>query len=91
MLRFVIIALVTLNVVLLTALALSPANAASRDYEQYMWSFAGVGSNQLVCKQVAIHPDKELQSRDSSRKVIQMYSNAQIVSDRHCANLAKPF
>lgn len=90
MLRFVIIALVTCELVLLSAFALSPASAASNELAKYSWGFTSVGSSQVVCKQIVFHPEKELKSKNSDRKVIQMFSSSNVVSDHFCANLAKP-
>jgi hypothetical protein len=89
MLRIVIVALVTLELVLLTALALPPAQATNSDFESYIWSFADVGSNQVVCKRVAMHPQEQLQSQN--RRVVKMVSRSTVVGDSYCANSAKPY
>jgi hypothetical protein len=52
MLKSVVVALVSLGLVILTTLALAPADAATSNSETYIWSFASLDSNQLVCKQV---------------------------------------
>lgn len=92
MLRIVIVVLVTLEIVLLTALTLSPAEATTTsDYVNYMWSFADVGSNQVVCKKVVLHPEKQLKSDESDRQVVKMSSKSSVVSDSFCANTAKPY
>lgn len=93
MLRFAIVALVTLEIVLLSALALPPARAtqaASSNVEQYIWSFAAVGSDRVVCKKVVMHPGKQLQDRSSHRELVRMSSKSKVVSDSYCANSAKP-
>jgi len=92
MLRLVIVALVTLEIVLLSALTLSPANATSSSGElgNYIWGFADIGSTEIVCKQITIHPEKQVRSRSSDREVIQMDSSSIVVSDRFCAGLTKP-
>jgi hypothetical protein len=91
MLRNVFLALVTLGLVLLASFALAPANAATSDFESYTWSYASLGSNQVVCKKVVMHPGKQLQRSSSKEQVVQMSSTSTIVSDRYCANSAKPF
>ena len=90
MLRFIVVALVTLELVLLTAFALAPANATSSDFETYIWSFADLGSNQVVCKKVVMHPGELVQSKSSDRQVVRMNSASAIVSDSYCAYSAKP-
>lgn len=91
MLRIVIVALVTLEIVLLSALTLSPANATTSDLETYVWSYAGVGNHEVVCKQLVIHPQKQLKDRSSKRQVMKMSSGSKIVNDSYCANSAKPY
>jgi hypothetical protein len=92
MLRILIVVLVTLELVLLTALALPPAKATtSTDFENYLWSFADVGTNQLVCKKVVMHPEEQFKDRSSHRQVVKMYSKSTVVSDSYCANSAKPY
>lgn len=90
MLRNVVLALVSLGLVLLTTFALAPADAATRDVESYIWSFSPFDGNQLVCKQVVMHPERQLQRRSSQEQVVQMKSISNIVDDRYCANSAKP-
>lgn len=91
MLKFLIMALVTLELVLLSALVLPPADAASSDFENYIWGFASAGSNQLVCKKVAMQPDQWWQPGSSKNQAVKMYSTSTVVSDRYCANSAKPY
>jgi hypothetical protein len=91
MLRFVVVALVTLELVLLSAFALAPAHATSSDFENYMWGFAEIGSSQVVCKKVVMHPEAQLNDRSSNRKMVRMDSTSTVVDDSYCANLAKPY
>lgn len=90
MIKSVVVALVSLGLVILTTLALAPADAATSNSETYIWSFASLDNNQLVCKQVVMHPERSLQRRSSQEQVVQMSSISRIVSDRSCANSAKP-
>ena len=99
MLRIVFVALVIVELVLLTTLAIAPvnaaisnpANAASGNLENYTWAFADLGSNQVVCKKVVMHPEKQLQRSSSKEQVLKMRSKSTVVSDSYCANLAKPY
>jgi hypothetical protein len=91
MLRIVVVALVTLGLVLVTTLTLAPAQATSSDFENYIWSFAEVGSDRVVCKKVMMHPQQQIQDRLSNRKLVQMSSTSTVVSDSYCANSAKPY
>ena len=90
MVRLVVVFLVTLELVLLTAFALAPAHATSTDVENYTWGFAYVGSNQVVCKKLAMHPQQQIQSQFDRRKVVKVSYDSTVVSDSYCANLAKP-
>jgi hypothetical protein len=98
MLRIVIIGLVIVELVLLTTFALAPADAAISnaeaaisDVENYIWAFASLDSNQVVCKKVVMHPEKRLQRSSSKEQVLKMRSTSTVVSDSYCANLAKPY
>jgi hypothetical protein len=87
MFKFIIILLVTLELVLLSAF-FQPANATVKDAEFYTWDYAGVGREELVCKQVIIHPKKSLIPESSEMEPVAIRS--QVVSDRYCASSAKP-
>ena len=97
MLRIVFLGLVVLELVLLTTLALSPVNAAISNPEQvasdklesYIWSFADLGSNQVVCKKIVMHPESQLRRSSSNNPVIKMDSTSTIVNDSYCANSPK--
>ncbi|HBB31231.1 MAG TPA: hypothetical protein DDZ80_28275 [Cyanobacteria bacterium UBA8803] len=91
MLKIVTVALVIAELVLLTTLTIAPAQATLSDSEFYTWSFAYPGSNQVVCKQIVMHPEKQIQSPSSERKVTKISSNSIVVSDSYCANLTKPY
>lgn len=88
MLRVVLVALVIAEIVLLTVLMQAPTNAASSNYENYMWSFATVGSNQVVCKKMVIHPKQQKLSHPSKSVPVDIASG--IVDDSYCSPLAKP-
>lgn len=83
--KFATIALSTLLLVLLTSLP--PATAQVKGTETYAWSFARLGSNQVVCKKIDTVLDKE-QPRTQDKQAVHISST--IVSDRYCAKLVKP-
>jgi len=82
MFKFLIMVLVTVELVLLTTF-FQPANATVKEPEFYTWDYASVGSEKLVCKQVIIHPKKSLIPESSEMQPVAIRS--QIVSDRYCA------
>ena len=99
MLRIVFVGLVILELVLLTTLALSPVNAATSNpdsaasdkLESYIWTFADLGSNQIVCKKIIMYPEEQLLRTSSNERAVKMNSTSSIVSDSYCANSAKPY
>ncbi len=88
MLKFVIVALVTLEILLLGALALAPANATIGESAVYIWDFASVGSNQLVCKKISMLPEDRPGLKSSEVQPVKI--NSTVAEDRFCANSAKP-
>ena len=88
MLKLVIVALVTLEIILLGALALSPANATMSDSALYTWEFAYVGSNQVVCKQISLLPKDRPMPPSSPMQPVKISSR--LVDEGYCANIAKP-
>ncbi|MEG4224841.1 hypothetical protein QUA35_02045 [Microcoleus sp. N9_B2] len=86
MLRFAIVALVTLGLVLVTALGLHPANATVSTPEFYAWNFASVGSSELVCKKTLVVPQDLI--IPSSMQAVSITSA--IVDEKFCANSSKP-
>ncbi|MCC3405910.1 MAG: hypothetical protein JGK17_10035 [Microcoleus sp. PH2017_10_PVI_O_A] len=87
MLRFAIVALVTLGLVLMTALGLSSASATVSNPEFYAWNFASVGSSELVCKKTVVVP-QDLIIPSSSMQAVSI--NSAIVDNKFCANSTKP-
>ncbi|MEG4962065.1 MULTISPECIES: hypothetical protein [unclassified Microcoleus] len=86
MLKFAIVALVTLGLVLVTALGLHPANATVSTPEFYAWNFASVGSSELVCKKTVVVPQDLI--IPSSMQAVSITSA--IVDEKYCANSTKP-
>jgi len=87
MLRFAIVALVTLGLVLVTAFGLSPASATVSNPEFYAWNFASVGSSELVCKKTVVVPQDQI-IPSSSMQAVRI--NSAIVDNKYCANSTKP-
>ena len=87
MLKFAIVALVTLGLVLVTALGLSPATATVSNPEFYAWNFASVGSNELVCKRTLVVP-QDLIVPSSPMQAVRI--NSVIVDDKFCGTSTKP-
>ncbi|HLO49582.1 MAG TPA: hypothetical protein VK211_14290 [Kamptonema sp.] len=88
MLKFVIVSLVALELILLTALALPPANATVSKPEIYTWNFASVGSKELVCKKVILAPGNRELPPSSPMQAVNI--NSIVVDASYCANAAKP-
>lgn len=85
--RFAIVALVTLGLVLLTALGIHPATATVSNPEFYAWNFASVGSTELVCKKMVVAP-QDLVIPSSPMQAVSISSA--IVDEKFCANSTKP-
>lgn len=87
MLRFALVALVTLELILLTALGIHPATATVSNPEFYAWNFASVGSSELVCKRMVVAP-RDLVIPSSPMQAVNLSSA--IVDEKFCANSTKP-
>lgn len=88
MLKYLIITLITLELVLISAFFRVPANATMRDSEMFIWDYASVGNPQVVCKKVKFHPTNRSLPESSDMEPINI--NSQVVNDRYCSNLTKP-
>lgn len=88
LLKFAIATLVTLELVLLTTLAIAPAKATLSLPEIYTWNFEAVGSNQLVCKKVVVAPEDREVPPSFPRQAVNIRSV--IVDNSYCAHTAKP-
>ncbi|NJM61518.1 MAG: hypothetical protein HC849_17040 [Oscillatoriales cyanobacterium RU_3_3] len=89
--KFAILALVTLELVLLSALGIHPANATLSNPEFYAWNFASVGSSvgssELVCKKTVVAP-QDLVLPSSPMQAVRI--DSAIVDSKFCANSTKP-
>ena len=88
--KTVLVVLFILGLVLSTTFRLAPAQATLPDTQVYTWDFIRPGSQQLVCKQITIHPEKEVVSQTSHHKSVKMSSKSTIVEERYCSRLTKP-
>ncbi|MBE9165377.1 MULTISPECIES: hypothetical protein [Microcoleaceae] len=86
MVRFAIVALLTLGLVLVTAFGLRPASATVSNPEFYAWNFASVGSSELVCKKTVVVPQNKIVA--SSMQAVSI--NSAIVDNKFCENSTKP-
>lgn len=88
MLRIILGAIAVAVLTMIAAVALSPAMATSTDMESYIWSPAGVGRDEIVCKRVVIHPEERPLPKSSQQQPVQIHSA--IVSESYCAGMPKP-
>lgn len=87
MLRFIFIALVTIELVLLSGFLPAKASSPPQALETYAWGYTSVGSNQLVCKKIeAVPTESNLSLKDKQQVKMQSL----IVAQNHCSHLAKP-
>ncbi|NEQ41424.1 MAG: hypothetical protein F6K40_36610 [Okeania sp. SIO3I5] len=88
MLKYMIIALITLELVLLSSFVRSPANATIRDSEIFTWDYASISNSLVVCKKVIFHPTNRKLPESSDMEPINIHS--QVVNDEYCSDLTKP-
>lgn len=85
MLKYLLIGLVTLELIFLSILI--PARATSIPSEFYTWQYAHVGSTKKVCKKVIIQPEDRPIPKSSDMQPINIESL--IVDDHYCSNQTK--
>ena len=88
MLKYAIFALITLELVLLSALVKVPANANIRVPEVFTWDYASISNTKVVCKKIVFHPTNHLMSESSDIKPVKVHSL--VVNDSYCSHLTKP-
>ena len=88
MLKYLIICLITLELVLLSGLFRVPANATIKEPEIFTWDYASIGNSQVVCKKVIFHPTNRWIPESSDMEPVNI--NSLVVNDNYCSNLAKP-
>lgn len=82
MLKKVFFALIGLAVVLLIDLHAPSAQATVSNPQVYTWGYRSIGSQEMVCKKIVIHP-QTAKFKLSERLPAQLRST--IVRDRFCA------
>ncbi len=88
MLKYLIICLITLELVLLSGLFRVPANATINQPEIFTWDYASIGNSQVVCKKVIFQPTNRSIPESSDMKPIKV--NSLVVNNNYCSHLAKP-
>ncbi|HIK10009.1 MAG TPA: hypothetical protein IGS52_07055 [Oscillatoriaceae cyanobacterium M33_DOE_052] len=88
MVRIILGAIAIAVLTIIATIALSPAMATSTDMESYLWTPAGVGRHEIVCKRVIIHPEARPLPQSSHQQPVQIRSA--IVSENYCAGMPKP-
>ncbi|GAB4289099.1 MAG: hypothetical protein Fur0025_23460 [Oscillatoriaceae cyanobacterium] len=88
MVRIILGAIAVAVLTIIGTIALSPAMATSTDMESYLWTPAGVGRDEIVCKRVVIHPEGRPLPQSSQQQPVQIRSA--IVSESYCAGMPKP-
>ncbi|MCL2937091.1 MAG: hypothetical protein O4803_08365 [Trichodesmium sp. St15_bin1_1] len=88
MLKYILIALITLELILLSGFVTSPANGTMRDSEIFIWDYASLSNYKVVCKKMIFHPTNRRLPESSDMKPINIHS--QVVNDEYCSNLTKP-
>ncbi len=80
-----ILALLGFIVVVAIAFGFSPVRAAQPESVVYTWEYASIGSDQLVCKQIAVYPKAAVKK---GRQPIRIATK--VVRDQRCAAIPKP-
>ena len=88
MLKYIVIALITIELILLTGFVQSPANGTIRDSEIFIWDYASLSNYQVVCKKTIFHPTNRKLPESSDMEPINIHS--QVVNNEYCSNLTKP-
>lgn len=88
MLKKVLVALVCLEIILVTVLRHTPANATSPVNSSYFWDFAHASSTQLVCKRMSLRPSNKTFATAPDKQ--QMKTFTRTVADSYCEGLTKP-
>ncbi|MEB3343471.1 hypothetical protein [Okeania sp.] len=86
--KYILIALISLELVLLSAFIKVPANANIRDLEVFTWDYASINNSQIVCKKVKFQPANRKLPESSDMEPVKI--NSQIIDDSYCFDLTKP-
>ncbi len=88
MLKYIIVALLTLELILFGSVFFAPANATDNEPHFYLWDYASVGKGQVVCKQMVIHPEDRPLPVGVEMQPASIQSH--VVDDQYCNALTKP-
>jgi hypothetical protein len=88
MLKYIIVTLLTLELILFGSVFFAPANATENEPHFYLWDYASVGKSQVVCKQMMIHPEDRPLPAGVEMQPASIQSH--IVDDHYCSALTKP-
>ncbi|WP_413165692.1 hypothetical protein ACL6C3_04430 [Capilliphycus salinus ALCB114379] len=92
MFKYLIAALTALVLVLWGSGTFTPANATTNttpnDPQVYIWDYAAIGSNQVVCKQVGFHTVSRPLPKGVDVQPARI--STKVVDEGYCANLTKP-
>jgi len=89
--KFLIMGLIALNIALLGAIALKPANATT-PANTYFWGYSRNLGEGVICKKALANPIREIAPPSETEGMkMQFKYNSVAVSDRFCAGLPKPF
>lgn len=92
MFKYLFAALTALVLVLWGSGTFTPANATTNtttnDPQVYIWDYAGIGSSEVVCKQVGFHSVSRPLPKDVN--VQPTHVSTTVVDEGYCTNLTKP-
>lgn len=96
MLKYVVAAITAFVLVLWSSGTFASANATTHiathttanDPQVYIWDYNAIGSNQVVCKQVAFHTVSRPLPKGAD--VQPTHISTKVVDGGYCANLTKP-
>lgn len=88
MLKYIVIVLITIELILLTGFVKSHANGTIKDSELFIWDYASLSNSQVVCKKMIFHPINRKLPELSDMEPIKIHS--QVVNDEDCSNLTRP-
>ena len=88
MLKYIIAALLSLELVLFSSAFFAPAQATETDPSFYIWDYAAVGQSQVVCKQVVMKAENRPLASGVDQQPVSVQSHP--VDSQFCAHLTKP-
>ncbi|MGL5082037.1 MAG: hypothetical protein ACRC8A_11185 [Microcoleaceae cyanobacterium] len=87
LLKYGLTVLVSLMLVLLSSVMVSPTQATvANDTQVYIWDYVSVGSPEIACKQVIFHPRAQVQFQTESQPIS---IRSVVVDQSNCVGLAR--